>query len=208
MNEFEQRSRNSYDKKAEKYDLTLDGKFTVKFKEIMCDSVNINENDAVADIACGNGRLLYNLAKKNSFLGYGIDISEKMVDEARKRNPDMKFYVSGCDDLPFKNDEIGVMTVCAAFHHFPNVQEFAKETARVIKEDGMLYIAEVYLPAILRVICNPFVRFSRAGDVKFYSPGEIVSLFENNGFVVKDVIIKGKVQMVILQRKQSKQIRE
>lgn len=201
MNKFEQRSISSYDKKAENYDLTLDGKFTEKFKEILLNSVSITPDDKVADIACGNGRLLHMLAEKNSFSGFGVDISEKMVEQAGKANPDMTFFVAGCDQLPFKEDEIGVMTVCAAFHHFPDVKSFAKEAGRVIKKDGMLYIAEVYVPAIIRVICNPFVKFSRAGDVKFYSPNEIVSLFLNHGFVLIDIEISGTVQMVRLQRK-------
>ncbi len=93
------------------------------------------------------------------------------------------------------------MTVCAAFHHFPNIQEFAKEAERVMKKEGILYIAEVYLHTILRVICNPFVKFSKAGDVKFYSSNEIVSLFKNNGFVKKSIKIKGKVQIIELQKK-------
>ena len=63
-----------------------------------------------------------------------------------------------------------------------------------------IYIAEVYLSAFFRVICNPFIRFSKAGDVKFYSPNEIVSLFENNGFEKKSVVINGKVQLIVLQR--------
>ena len=97
--------------------------------------------------------------------------------------------------------KIDIITVCAAFHHFPNIQKFAEEAERVMKKGGILYIAEVYLPTILRVICNPFLKFSRAGDVKFYSSNEIVSLFENNGFVKKDIEIDGKVQIVKLQRK-------
>lgn len=200
MNKFEQRSKNSYDKKADNYDLTFDGKFTVKFKEMMYEAVNVNLNDTVVDVACGNGRMLHRLAEKNSFCGYGVDISEKMIEQAKKLNPDMKFYAAGCDELPFEKGEIGVMTVCAAFHHFPNVQRFAKEAGRVIKKEGMLYITEVYLPTILRVICNPFVKFSRAGDVKFYSPNEIVSLFENYGFVPKSVEINGRVQMIIFKK--------
>lgn len=93
------------------------------------------------------------------------------------------------------------MTVCAAFHHFPNPQKFAEEAARVIKNGGDIYIAEVYLPAILRIICNPFVRFSKAGDVKFYSPNEIISIFENNGFVKNDIEFSGKVQLIKMKRK-------
>lgn len=201
MNKFEQRSKNSYNKKAYNYDLTPDGRFTLKFKEIMYNTVSINTNDVVADIACGNGRMLYKFAQKKSFCGYGVDISEKMVEQAEKLNPNMKFYVSGCDALPFENGKLDVMTVCAAFHHFPDVEQFAKEAARVIKKEGMLYIAEVYLPAILRVISNPFIKLSKAGDVKFYLPSEISSLFKDNGFITSGVEINGKVQMISLQRK-------
>jgi len=200
MNKYEQRSKDSYNKKAENYDSTFDGKFTIKFKEMMYKSVCVSSDDTVVDVACGNGRLLQMLAKKNLFYGHGVDISEKMIEQAKILNPNMRFYVAGCEALPFKNGEIDIMTVCAAFHHFPNVQEFAKEASRVIKQQGTLYIAELYLPGILRAMCNPFVKFSKAGDVRFYSPNEIVSLFERNGFVKNAVEINGKVQMITLKR--------
>ena len=200
-NKYEKRSKNSYNKKAENYDETFDGKFTVKFKEILYKAVDIKNNDIVVDIACGNGRLLQMLTKKNSFYGYGVDISEKMIEQAKMLNPNMNFYIGGCEEIPFKDSEIDVMTVCAAFHHFPNPQKFAEEAARVIKNGGYIYIAEVYLPAILRIICNPFVRFSKAGDVKFYSPNEIISIFENNGFVKNDIEFSGKVQLIKMKRK-------
>lgn len=40
----------------------------------------------------------------------------------------------------------------------------------------------LYYPPLLRAICNPFIKFSRAGDVKFYAPDEIIKFFENTGF--------------------------
>ena len=128
MNIYEKRSKNSYDKKAENYDSTFDGKFTVKFKRMMRESVCVNANDTVVDVACGNGRLLHMLTEKCSFYGYGVDISDKMIEQAKKLNPTMNFYVAGCEALPFKNGEIDVMNVCAAFHHFPNIQKFAEES--------------------------------------------------------------------------------
>ncbi len=202
MNKYEQRSRISYDKMAATYDSTFDGRFTAKFKKMLIEAVRIAPHQAVVDVACGNGRLLHQLAEKHTFRGYGVDISEKMVEQAQMLNPEMKFYVAGCDELPFANGEVDVMTVCAAFHHFPNVQRFAQEAGRVIKKDGMLYIAEVYLPTVFRVICNPFVKLSRSGDVRFYSPNEIVAQFENNGFVPQGIEISGRVQVVKLQRKE------
>ena len=200
MNKFEQRSKNSYNKKAENYDSTFDGKFTVRFKRMLYQSIKIKSDDAVADIACGNGRLLHELAKKASFIGYGVDISDKMVEQAKKLNPDMKFYASSCDKLPFKQGEIDIMTVCAAFHHFPDVHGFAKEAARAVKKEGSLHIADVYLPKVLRTLLNPLLRFSKAGDVKFYAPNEIVLLFEKYGFHADKIKTHGGIQMIKLRR--------
>lgn len=200
MNQFERRSRRSYDKKAIHYDSTFDGKFTLKFQELLYQSLSLRPDDVVADIACGNGRFLRKLENKHSFRGYGVDISEKMVEQAKKLNPDMDFFVAGCDKLPFPNEAITVMTVCAAFHHFPDVEKFAAEAYRVLGTGGRLYIADVYLPAIVRALCNPFVKFSPAGDVRFYAPGEIASLFGRHGFHVTGMKIRGSVQLIRLQR--------
>lgn len=77
MNKYEQRSKISYDKKAKNYDSTFDGKFTVKFKELMIKSVSINPNDTVADIACGNGSLLHKLTEKILFTVMGLIYPKK-----------------------------------------------------------------------------------------------------------------------------------
>lgn len=198
---YEERSKRTYDKKAQQYDTTFEGKFTVRFREMLCDAVSVSPNDRVLDVACGNGRLLEAFTRKASFRGYGVDISGKMVEEAKKRNPGMQFFTAGCENLPFQSGDVDVMTVCAAFHHFPDVENFAQEASRVIKSGGRLYIAEIYLPAILRTACNPFLRFSRAGDVKFYSPNEIIGLFETHQFLAKEVTIKQRIQLIQFQRK-------
>lgn len=201
MSEFEKRSKESYDKKAENYDKTFDGRFTEKFKRILVESVGIPVGGAVADIACGNGKLLKMLSAKHSFRGFGADISDKMVEEAKKLNPEMYFYAAGCDRLPFEDASIDVMTVCAAYHHFPDPKAFAREAKRTIKRGGLIYIAEVYLPGVLRAVCNPFVKFSKAGDVKFYSPKEITSLFIQNGFETEEVQVSGMTELIAMKKK-------
>ena len=69
-----------------------------------------------------------------------------------------------------------------------------------MKKDGIIYIAEVYLPQPLRTICNPFVKFSKAGDVKFYAPNEIIDCFSKVGFERDHVGIKGMVQIVSMRK--------
>lgn len=197
MNKHEKRSIESYDKKALNYDETFDGRFTVSFKDELIKTVVVQENGNVLDVACGNGRFLHSLSEKYSFIGFGTDISNKMVEAAKLLNPDMKFVSANCEQMPFESGTMDVITVCAAFHHFPNVSKFAQEAHRVMKKNGIIYIAEVYYPAFIRTIVNPFVPLSKAGDVKFYSPKEIQNTLQNAGFKLDNFYRERNIQIAI-----------
>lgn len=200
MKTFEDKSRESYNQKADDYDNTFDGKFTAKFKELLLEEIIVKTNDSILDVACGNASFLKMLSNKYNIKGYGIDISEKMIENAKNRCPDMTFETSACEHTPFKNQMFDVITVCAAYHHFPDIRAFAKESNRILKPKGLLYIAEVYYPFIIRAIFNPFVPLSKAGDVKFYSPQEIQSNFEEYGFEKVSFKSEGHIQIIGLRK--------
>lgn len=200
---YEIRSIRSYQKKADHYDDTFDGRYTLRFKELLLQNVQIPEGGKVLDVACGNGRLLEMLSGKHQFFGYGVDISGKMVENAERLNPSMLFRQAGCDALPFQDALFDVVTVCAAFHHFPDVRAFAKEANRVLKENGKLYIAEVYYSKILRMAFNPLIRFSPAGDVRFYGPDEIRRVFVNTGFYHESQNIQEHIQILSFDKKRT-----
>ncbi|WP_291569268.1 class I SAM-dependent methyltransferase [Clostridium sp. UBA4548] len=200
MKNFEDKSRKSYNEKADDYDKTFDGKFTVKFKELLLREITIENNSSILDVGCGNGTFLKMLANNYNIEGYGIDISEKMIENAKKRCPRMTFEVSGCEYTPFRNQMFHVVTVCASYHHFPDIKAFAKEVSRILKPKGLLYISEIYYPLIIRAIVNPFVLLSKAGDVKFYSPEEIQSNFEEYGFEKVDFKREGHIQVIVFRK--------
>lgn len=200
MNPYEQRSRESYNLKAADYENTADGKFTVKFKQALLDCADVTDGSVLLDVACGNGRLLHEFGTKAAICGLGVDIAENMVSEAEKLNPDMAFYVSSCEKLPIADGHCDIVTVCAAFHHFPDADAFAKEAGRVIKPGGRLYLAEVHLPALLRMFCNPLIHVSRAGDKRVYAPKKIVRIFARHGFQKISVRVDGNMQIVVLEK--------
>ena len=201
MNHFNAKSKAAYNKIADHYDSSFDGKFTQKFKHLLAANMLLEENSRVLDVACGNGSLLALLNKQKSLNGFGIDISDQMIQNAVRNNPDMEFQVAGCEAIPFEDNSMDIITVCAAYHHFPDVKSFAREAKRVLQTNGMLYIAEVYLNAFLRLVCNPFLPLSNAGDVKFYSPNQIVENFHPFGFEKTNVLISNGVQMISMQKK-------
>ena len=200
MKTFDEKSRENYNRKANDYDNIFDGKFTEKFKELLLEEIKIRPNNSILDVACGNGTLLKMLSSRFDINGYGIDISEKMIENAKAKCPDMIFEVSGCECMPFGNQMFDVITVCAAYHHFPDIKAFAQEANRILKPQGMLYIAEVYYPFIIRAILNPFVPLSKAGDVKIYTPIEIKGNFEAYGFEQISLKREGHIQILEMRR--------
>jgi ubiquinone/menaquinone biosynthesis C-methylase UbiE len=209
MTNFNERSRLAYNKKADDYDNSREGQFTSNFHRLLLSEMTWRENQRVLDVACGTGSLLAAVNDQKGISGVGVDISDQMVRNAAIKNPGMDFHVSGCESLPFENDSIDIITACAAYHHFPDVEAFAREAGRVLRPNGLIYIADVYLPAFLRLIINPFVPLIfKAGDVRFYSPNGIVSSFRRFGFEKTSVKIIGNIQIISMQMGEQSKIQE
>ncbi|MDR2909401.1 MAG: class I SAM-dependent methyltransferase [Oscillospiraceae bacterium] len=197
---YESRSAAVYNALANDYENTFDGRFTQKFKTMLVEAVKLQDGYNVLDVACGNGRLLKMFADKCAINGYGTDISGNMIAQARRLNPLMEFSVGRCEQTPFAGGTFDVITVCAAYHHFPDVKSFAQEAYRLLKTQGKIYIADIYYPRAIRAVCNPFIRFSKAGDVKLYSPQEIIATLYDAGLNGANHIIDGHVQIVSARR--------
>lgn len=166
----------------------------------MTDSASIKPGDSVLDAACGNGTLLDMLYRKCPINGYGVDISERMIENAGMKCPGMTFKVSGCERTPFSSGMFDVITVCAAYHHFPDPKAFAAEAFRLLRPGGQLYIAEVYYPPVIRAVMNLFIPFSKAGDVRLYSPKEIEENFAASGFEQQGFKREKNIQLISMRK--------
>ena len=198
MDNYSEKNIKTYNAKAADYDNTLDGKFTAKFKDLLAAHMSVNEGERVLDVGCGNGALLGKIAAARPIKGFGVDLSPQMIAAAEKRHPEFEFAIAGCESLPFGDNSMDVITVCCAYHHFPDVDAFALEASRILRPGGSLYIAEVYLPPVVRQITNVLLPLSKDGDVKFYSRGEIARTFSRVGFELVSVFRKGYVQILHL----------
>lgn len=105
-----------------------------------CDLLNINEYNNVLDFGCGFCRVYpYFMNKKVNY--WGIDISEAMINEAKKLYPELtdKLIVSEGEKTPFENmyfDNIlcfGVFDACYQ-------EDALKEMLRILKINGILIL--------------------------------------------------------------------
>ncbi len=175
-------SRENYNRKANEYENTFDGKFTLSYNQYLYEYVEVKEGDAILDIACGNGRLLNMISKKARINGFGIDISDEMIKAAQKENNGISFKVCEADKTPFEDNSFDVITVCCAFHHFIDPEGFMKEAYRILKHKGKLIVADPTAPIIIRHIENFIFPRLKMGDVRIYSIMEMKRFFHNANF--------------------------
>ena len=97
----------------------------------------------LADIACGTGRLLSEIAHNGPDLRLtAADLSEPYLKEAQKAAGQARhasFIQAAAEDLPFDNNSLDLLTTVYLFHELPPKvrREVASEFARVLKPGGL-----------------------------------------------------------------------
>ncbi|MEE9249105.1 MAG: class I SAM-dependent methyltransferase [Dehalococcoidia bacterium] len=109
---------------------------------------NLVETDGlyVADVGCGTGRYSHQL-----FLHLGpaiklvcVDVNRAMLDELKwaidpAMDPSVESIQASANALPFDDGTMDVVTTFNAIHHF-DVAGFLRESRRVLKEDGKVFL--------------------------------------------------------------------
>lgn len=170
-----------FDKRAESYDEGFEGKSSQKFYDLVTGNVEITTGMNVLDAGCGTGTILRRLSEKYSFHGFGIDVEEKMLEQARKKCPDMDIRLCSCDNTPFEDGQFDVIIACMAYHHFPDKDGFSKEVARLLKQGGLLYIADPKLPLPVRKVLNTALNIHKVNG-RIYTADEVTENFARYGF--------------------------
>lgn len=102
----------------------------------------VKNGDKILDAGCGNGRLL-ELFKDKSIDYKGIDVSEKLIDLARKKYPNNNFMVADNLNLPFSDNNFDKVFSVAVLHSIPSEEfrrEVLSELKRVMKPGGLLIL--------------------------------------------------------------------
>ena len=101
---------------------------------------NIEKGKDILDVGCGTGVLIENYleAKVNSITA--IDISDKMIEIARNKYPNVNFK---CIDATKFNNNIlyDAIVLYNCFPHFVDKKETIKHLSSLLKENGKLVIA-------------------------------------------------------------------
>ena len=99
----------------------------------------------VLDMACGTGDVSIAL-KRNGLDVVGADISENMLAIARKKAPGIDFRYGDASELPFADRSFDAVTIAFGIRNFDKRAQCIRELHRVLKDGGMLAIAEFSIP--------------------------------------------------------------
>ena len=107
----------------------------------------LNQGDSVLDVGTGTGILLPLLREAIGPNGrlLAMDFSFKMLKEAKRRLGlgEKILFNASVETIPFRANQFDRVTCFSAFPHFPHKAQALSEMARVLKNDGRLFIAHL-----------------------------------------------------------------
>lgn len=180
----------TFDKWVPDYDKAFLAKHPQKLNDVVLDILRGREFASLLDVGCGTGHFLELVAANHQSppAGHplqlaGIDISPGMLDVARRRLGDsVDLRESEVETLPWPDNTFEVVTSTDVFHHFPDPNPALAEIRRVIQPNGILIIADMWLPAPFRQLFNLILPFTREGDVRIYSRHQMLIFMSMNGY--------------------------
>lgn len=159
-----------------------------KVKELM--QFEEDNDIKVLDFGCGDGLTECYFEKWfPKFKITGIDVSEKSVEEAKKKQlKNSTFQILKADTLPFESNSFDIIFVAGVLHHIDahKHQEILNEVFRVSKPKGRLYVFE-HNPL------NPFTKFlvqtcEFDKGVKLITSKKTKRLLKDSGFKINNLI--------------------
>ncbi|MBR9682063.1 MAG: class I SAM-dependent methyltransferase [Candidatus Aenigmarchaeota archaeon] len=128
-----------YDERVEEFQKQFG---TNVMKPDMDKFVALLNGNRVLDVGCGSGNQTKYLVE-NNLDTTGIDLSDKMLEEARKRVPEAKFLKMNLLDMEFDDNSFDGIWMCACllFVKPVDIGRTFEQFRRVLKQDGILFIA-------------------------------------------------------------------
>ncbi|WP_295589075.1 class I SAM-dependent methyltransferase [uncultured Methanobrevibacter sp.] len=147
--------------------------------------LDISKDNVILDIGCGGGVNVKRFLKMTENKVYGIDYSELAVERSIKLNKSAvdegkcEIIKGSVSNLPFNDNSFDIVTGFETVYFWPDFVNDLKEVLRVLKDDGVIFIANEALPKEGDERQKELIELL---DMKIYSEDELVESLKMAGF--------------------------
>ena len=131
-----------------------------RWRAAMVHAVAPQAGERILDLAAGTGTSAAALAKSGAEV-VAADFSPGMIEEGRRRHPDMTFVEADAAALPFADNEFDAVTISFGLRNVEDPKQVLAEMFRVLKPEGRMVICEFSKPprALLRAGYWAYLRY-------------------------------------------------
>lgn len=183
-----------FGKNAGKY-VTSKGHAKGKDLDILLEIVHEHKNSRLLDIATGGGHVANKLAPLfENVIAFDLlpEMLEKAKDFIGKNGHENVSFVQGdAQALPFPDQTFDTVTCRIAPHHFPDVEKFVSETARVLQKGGLFLLVDNVAAELDEYdqFYNLIEKKRDPSHYRAYKKTEWISLLEQNGFRIESFVV-------------------
>jgi demethylmenaquinone methyltransferase / 2-methoxy-6-polyprenyl-1,4-benzoquinol methylase len=119
-----------------------------RWRERAADLARLRPGGSALDVACGTGDLAVELQRRVGQSGrvVGLDFSERMLELAREKAPEIRFEAGNALELPYGDGEFDAVTVGFGARNFSDLGRGLGEMARVTRPGGRVVVLEITTP--------------------------------------------------------------
>jgi demethylmenaquinone methyltransferase/2-methoxy-6-polyprenyl-1,4-benzoquinol methylase len=147
----EQQVRAMFDRISGVYDRmnrVMTAGLDARWRSRAADLAALGAGGRALDVACGTGDLTLALAERVGADGevFGCDFSERMLELARTKAPELRFEQANALALPYPDDGFDAATVGFGARNFSDLDSGLAEMARVVRPGGRVVVLEITTP--------------------------------------------------------------